>query len=62
MQMELIDLQNNTLLNEKYNNCELSVFYSKYMENEKYLNLRNRALKIMFFFGSTCTCKHIFHE
>ncbi|KAF0708047.1 general transcription factor II-I repeat domain-containing protein 2-like, partial [Aphis craccivora] len=41
MQMDIIDLQNNKVLKEKYNNVELSIFYSKYINTETYPNLRN---------------------
>jgi len=51
MQMEIIDLQNNTILKDKFNNVELSNFYTKYIDMETYHNLRNNALKIMFFIG-----------
>lgn len=60
MQMEIIDLQNNKTLKKKYNNVELSIFYSKYIDTETYTNLWNNALKMMFLFGSTYTCEHIF--
>jgi len=60
MQMEIIDLQNNKILKEKYNNVELSIFYSKYIDTETYPNLRNNELKMMSLFGSTYTCEHIF--
>jgi len=60
MQMEIVDLQNNTILKEKYNNVELSIFYSKYIDTETYPNLRNNALRMMSLFGSTYTCEHIF--
>ncbi|CAI6351667.1 unnamed protein product [Macrosiphum euphorbiae] len=58
--MQIIDLQNNTILKEKYNNVELSIFYSKYIDTETYPNLRNNALRMMSLFGSTYTCEHIF--
>jgi len=32
MQMEIIDIQSNTLLREKYNNVELKICYSKYID------------------------------
>ncbi|CAI6366273.1 unnamed protein product [Macrosiphum euphorbiae] len=60
MQIEIIDLQNNKVLKEKYNYVELSIFYSKYINTETYPNLRNNALRMMSLFGSTYTCEHIF--
>jgi hypothetical protein len=36
MQMELIDMQCNSDLEEKYTNVGLSDFYSKYIEKEKF--------------------------
>lgn len=32
MQMEIIDLQNNTIFKETYNNVEISIFHSKYID------------------------------
>jgi 17beta-estradiol 17-dehydrogenase/3beta-hydroxysteroid 3-dehydrogenase/mitotic-spindle organizing protein 1 len=60
MQMEIVDLQNNTISKEKYNNVELSIFYSKYIDTETYPNLRNNALRMLSLFGNTYTCEHIF--
>ncbi|CAI6373752.1 unnamed protein product [Macrosiphum euphorbiae] len=60
MQIEIIDLQNNKVLKEKYNYVELSIFYSKYINTETYRNLRNNALRMMSLFGSTYNCEHIF--
>jgi len=60
MQMEIIDLQNNAILKETFNNVELSIFYLKYIDMEKYRNLRNNALKMMSLFGSTYVCEHTF--
>jgi len=50
--MKIINLRSNTILKENYNNVELSIFYSKYIDIKTYPNLRNIALKIMFLFGS----------
>jgi hypothetical protein len=58
--MKIIDLQNNKILKEKYNNVEFSIFYSKYIDTETYPNLQNNTLRMMSLFGSTYTCQHIF--
>jgi len=60
MQMDIIDLQNNKILKVKYNNVELSILYSKYIDTETYPNLQNKALSMMSLFGSTYTCDHNF--
>lgn len=53
-------LQNSKIFLEKYNNVEFSIFYSKYIDTETYIILRNNALRIMYLFGSTYACEHMF--
>jgi len=62
IQMEIINLQSNTTLKDKYNNVELSILYSKCMDTKTHTNLRNNALKITSLFSSTYTCEHIFSQ
>jgi hypothetical protein len=61
MQMEIIDLQNNKILKEKYNIVQFSIFYSKYIDPETYLNLRNNSLRSLFLAVLTLV-KIFFHE
>lgn len=42
--MELIDLQNNTELKEKYN-LGLIIFYSKYLNKIDFLNFKDTCLE-----------------
>ena len=60
MQMELIELQCNGVLKEKFNNVDLLEFYSKYVEKNKFPAIRSHALSIASLFGSTYICEQLF--
>ncbi|XP_070409546.1 general transcription factor II-I repeat domain-containing protein 2A-like [Nothobranchius furzeri] len=57
LQMEIIELQNNTELKAKYNNLSLLDFYKLYICAEDFPNLRRHALKCAYLFGTTYKCE-----
>ena len=62
IQMELIDLQKRTDLKAKYVKINLGDFYQKYLDQDKFLNLRKFMASKMAFFGSTYLCEHFFSK
>jgi hypothetical protein len=56
MQIELIDMQCNSDLEEKYENVALFHFYSKHIENGEFSAVRSHAVFMMSLFGSTYVC------
>lgn len=60
LQMELIELQEDTHLKSKFEDVELSDFYGKYLAEEKYPHLRAFARKMICVFGSTYKCEQFF--
>lgn len=58
LQMEVIELQCNTLLKTKYDDIEIPEFY-KYL-SKSYPRYGNHCAKILSMFGSTYVCKELF--
>ncbi|XP_015974818.2 general transcription factor II-I repeat domain-containing protein 2-like [Rousettus aegyptiacus] len=58
LQMEVIELQCNTILKTKYNDIGIPEFY-KYL-NKSYPRYRNHCAKILSMFGSTYVCEQLF--
>lgn len=59
IQMELIELQCNSILKEKFD-LGLLEFYSKYVSITDFPKLRNHALKMTSLFGTTYLCEQLF--
>ncbi|KAK7913722.1 hypothetical protein WMY93_013933 [Mugilogobius chulae] len=59
VQMELIDLQSDTLLAEKFRSVPLNEFYSS-LKEENFPHMRRHAQKILVLFGSTYVCEQTF--
>ena len=62
IQMELIDLQERTDLKAKYVKMNLGVFYRKYLDQDKFPNLRKFMASKIAFFGSTYLCENFFFK
>lgn len=60
MQMEIIELQCDSELREKFNNHTLLDFYSKFISNTRFPVLRRHALFVASLFGSTYICEQLF--
>ncbi|GBP17294.1 General transcription factor II-I repeat domain-containing protein 2 [Eumeta japonica] len=60
LQMELIEIQENSLLKSKFEDMELCDFYEKYLEEDHYPQLRKFAKRLICAFGSTYKCKQFF--
>lgn len=60
LQMELIEFQCNSDLQEKFKNCGLLEFYSLYVEGDKFPEIRSHALFTASLFGSTYICEQLF--
>lgn len=58
LQMEVIELQCNTVLKTKYDATGIPEFY-KYL-SKSYPRYRNHCAKILSMFGSTCVCEQLF--
>jgi 17beta-estradiol 17-dehydrogenase/3beta-hydroxysteroid 3-dehydrogenase/mitotic-spindle organizing protein 1 len=56
LQMELINLQCDTNLNQKFSETKLQDFYS-YLPREKFPPLRSIGLRMIAMFGSTYVCE-----
>uniref|UniRef100_A0A8C3XKU8 HAT C-terminal dimerisation domain-containing protein n=1 Tax=Chelydra serpentina TaxID=8475 RepID=A0A8C3XKU8_CHESE len=59
LQLELIDLQCDSTLKEKYNSEKLDEFYAS-LSKTKFPNIHKVAQKILVLFGSTYVCEHTF--
>ncbi|CAM5151232.1 unnamed protein product [Eretmochelys imbricata] len=59
LQLELIDLQCDSTLKEKYNSEKLEEFYASLSET-KFPNIRKVTQKILVLFSSTYVCEQIF--
>jgi hypothetical protein len=57
VQMELLELQNNSSLREKLFNLTLLTFYKDYTSEDTFPNLRLHALKVCALLGSTYLCE-----
>ena len=55
LQMELLDLQSDSLFKEKYTKVHVLEFY-KFLTNEKYPLLFDFSLRILAMFGTTYVC------
>lgn len=62
LQMELIELQQNSDLKVKFREVGLSIFFQKYFESEKYPNLAQFIRKLFAQFGSTYCCEQFFSK
>ena len=60
--MELIDLQERTDLKAKYVEMNLGDFYQKYINHDKFPNLRKFMASKMALFGSTYLCEQFFSK
>ncbi|XP_059845272.1 general transcription factor II-I repeat domain-containing protein 2-like [Hypanus sabinus] len=59
LQLELIDLQSDPVLKEKFNSLKLNDFYAS-LGKEVFPNLRRTAQKMLALFGSTYLCEQVF--
>ena len=62
IRMELIDLQERTNLKAKYVEMNLGDFYRKYLDQDKFSNLRKFMASKMALFGSTYLRKQFFSK
>jgi len=62
IQMELIDLQERTDLKAKYVEVNLGDFYRKYLDQDKFPNLRKFMASKTAFSGSTYLCEQFFFK
>ena len=60
LQIELIDLQENSNLKTKARDISLSEFYQRYFPADKYPKLGDLVHKRMALFGSTYVCEQLF--
>lgn len=60
MQMELIELQCDTELQEKFESHDLLDFYSKFVSEARFPAVRKNALYVASLFGSTYICEQLF--
>ena len=60
--MELIDLQKKTDLKANYMEMNLGDFYRKYLDQDKFPNLRKFMASTMALFGSTYLCEQFFSK
>ena len=61
LQMEVIDLQSNDMLKDKYKELELIEFY-KCLPRAQYMHLKNFALGLISVFGTTYLCEKTFSK
>ncbi|KAJ8393026.1 hypothetical protein AAFF_G00069300 [Aldrovandia affinis] len=59
LQLELIDLQSDPVLKEKFNSLKLNDFYAS-LNEAAFPNLRRTAQKMLVLFGSTYVCEQTF--
>ena len=59
LQLELIDLQSDYVLNEKFKTLKLSEFYAS-LSNTRFPEIRKMAQKMLVLFGSTYICEQTF--
>lgn len=60
LQMELIEIQENSILKSKLEDVELCDFYKKYLEEDNFPQLRKFARRLICAFGSTYKCEQFF--
>jgi len=59
IQMELVELQCDTILKQKYSDVGIPEFYL-YLQQDRFPNLHSQALRIIAMFGSTYLCEQFF--
>lgn len=59
LQMELVDMQCDTILKEKYHSVGVPAFYT-YVDAKHFPQLRSAAIRILAMFGSTYLCEQLF--
>jgi hypothetical protein len=59
IQMELVELQCDSILKQKYSDVGIPEFYS-YLQQERFPNLHSQAVRIIAMFGSTYLCEQFF--
>ena len=59
LQLELIDLQSDSVFKEKFNSLKLNDFYAS-LNEATFPNLRRTAQKMLVLFGSTYVCEQTF--
>ena len=61
LQMELIDLQSDSILKEKFKEVNALTFYTQYFKSlDNYPELKKHAARILCMFGSTYLCEQMF--
>ena len=58
--MELIELQEDPVLKSKFEDVELYEFYKKYLDEERFPQIRKFARQLICAFGSTYKCEQFF--
>ena len=59
LQLELVDLQSESVFKEKFNSLKLKDFYASVNE-ATFPNRRTTAQKMLVLFGWTCVCEQMF--
>ena len=59
LQLELIDIQSDSVFKEKFNSLKLNDFYAS-LNEATFPNLRRTAQKMLVLFGSTYVCEQTF--
>ena len=59
LQLELIDLQSDSVFKDKFNSLKLNDFYAS-LNEATFPNLRRTAQKMLVLFGSTYVCEQTF--
>ena len=62
LQLEMIQLQNNSELKARYNNIPLLEFYKNYIRDDEFPTLKKHALKYASVFGTTYCCEQFFSK
>lgn len=62
MQIEIIELQNNSQLKPWHSNMDLLDIYKQNISVDEFPNLRKRALKMASLFGATHPCEQFFSK
>ena len=61
LQMELIDLQCDSVLKGKYNDVNILTFYTEYFKSyDNYPEIKKHAARILCMFGSSYLCEQMF--
>ncbi|XP_066906264.1 general transcription factor II-I repeat domain-containing protein 2A-like [Halyomorpha halys] len=60
LQIQLIEIQKNSLLKSESEDVKLCGFYKKYLEEDQFLQLRKFARRFICAFGSTYKCEQLF--